>query len=176
MNWALLIYRLPAEPSRHRVAVWRKLRRVGALSLQQATWAVPSRADFLDGVERAASLVEVAQGEAIVLDVEPRGDESRARLEAAFTADREAEWTEFLGECNKYEDELEKEIRTKKFTPAELTEEEQNLDRLRRWYRDLRARDVFKAPPSDECDRRLKECTHKLEEFAERVFKEVERQ
>jgi hypothetical protein len=33
-----------------------------------------------------------------------------------------------------------------KFTLAELEEEEQSLERLRRWYRDIRARDVFGAP------------------------------
>ena len=32
-RWLLVVVRLPAEPSRHRVAVWRELRKVGALSL-----------------------------------------------------------------------------------------------------------------------------------------------
>ncbi|HMC37410.1 MAG TPA: chromate resistance protein ChrB, partial [Actinomycetota bacterium] len=27
MEWLLITYRIPAEPSRHRVAVWRELRR-----------------------------------------------------------------------------------------------------------------------------------------------------
>ncbi|MER6878347.1 Chromate resistance protein ChrB, partial [Amycolatopsis sp. NPDC000673] len=31
---------MPSGPSRHRVAVWRELRRVGALSLGQGAWAV----------------------------------------------------------------------------------------------------------------------------------------
>ena len=37
---------------------------------------------------------------------------------------------------------------------AELEEEEQSLDRLRRWHRDLAARDVFGAPlapPTPSC-------------------------
>jgi hypothetical protein len=29
-RWLILIYQLPREPSRHRVAVWRKLRDLGA--------------------------------------------------------------------------------------------------------------------------------------------------
>ena len=37
----MLIVRLPAEPSRHRVAVWRELRRAGAVPLGQGCWAVP---------------------------------------------------------------------------------------------------------------------------------------
>ena len=38
---------------------------------------------------------------------------------------------------------LRREIRNEKFTLAELDEEEQNVDRLRRWHRELRSRDVF---------------------------------
>src|SRR5215831_17921439 len=37
VSWRVITYRLPAEPSRHRVAVWRELRRLGAVSLQQGT-------------------------------------------------------------------------------------------------------------------------------------------
>jgi DNA-binding transcriptional regulator PaaX len=170
VDWVLLVYRLPAEPSRHRVAVWRELRRAGAVSLQQATWAVPAREDFIDAVTRAVELVERADGDAVVLDAVPRGDEMAARLEAMFTAEREQEWAEFLAECTKFDEEIDKEIRTKKFTAAELDEEEQNLERLRRWYRELRLRDVFGAASRAEAEWRVKECTDRLEDYAERVF------
>ncbi|NUR98088.1 MAG: hypothetical protein HOV67_22890, partial [Kribbellaceae bacterium] len=40
-RWLVLVVRIPAEPSRHRVAVWRELRKAGALSLGQGVWAVP---------------------------------------------------------------------------------------------------------------------------------------
>src|SRR6478609_8439493 len=96
VDWVLLTYRLPAEPSRHRVAVWRELRRVGAVSLQQAAWAVPARPDFVDAVGRAVELIERADGDVLVFDADPRGDAMAARLEALFTAEREAEWHEFL--------------------------------------------------------------------------------
>ena len=32
VQWLVLLVRVPAQPSRHRVAVWRELRRVGAVS------------------------------------------------------------------------------------------------------------------------------------------------
>ena len=49
MSWQIITYRLPKEPSRHRVAVWRELRRLGAVSLQQGTWALPSGEGFDEG-------------------------------------------------------------------------------------------------------------------------------
>jgi hypothetical protein len=170
MDWILLTYRLPAEPSRHRVAVWRELRKAGAVSLQQATWGLPSRRDLLDVVAKVTGIIEAAGGDALVFDASPRGPEMEARLEQAFTSDREAEWTEFLAECGKFEAEIAKEIRIEKFTPAELDEEEQNLERLTRWFRDLRRRDVFGAPSQHIAEGRLKECEAVLEGFAERVY------
>jgi vacuolar-type H+-ATPase subunit I/STV1 len=170
MDWIILTYRLPAEPSRHRVAVWRELRKAGALSLQQATWALPSRQDFADVVSKVTGLIEAASGEVLVFDASPRGADMEARLEAAFTAAREEEWSEFLAECGKFDSEIEKEIRNQKFTAAELDEEEQNLERLRRWFRDLRRRDVFVAGSQHGAEQRLKECGALLEDFADRVF------
>jgi hypothetical protein len=42
-TWLLLTYTLPPEPSALRVKVWRKLKRVGALLLQDALWVLPAR-------------------------------------------------------------------------------------------------------------------------------------
>jgi len=100
---------------------------------------------------------------------------SAAQLEALFTGQREAEWGEFVSDCGKYETELAGEIAKGKLTLAELDEEEQSLDRLRRWYRTIRARDLFGAPSAAVAERRLKECTAALEDFAERVYQARER-
>jgi hypothetical protein len=170
VRWLLLLARLPAEPSRHRVAVWRELRRAGALSVGQGVWALPQAGVFAQALDRAVALAERGDGEAIVLEATGRSEADAARLEALFTAAREAEWAEFLADCAKYEAELDKEIRTAKFTLAELEEEEQSLERLRRWHRDLRARDLFGAPSAAAAEQQLKHCAERLEDYSERVF------
>jgi len=166
----MLVIKLAAEPSRHRVAVWRELRKVGALSLGQGIWAVPDVPVFADGVRRAIELTERAQGEAVTLEAVGRGPDDAARFQRMFAEARQADWTEFLADCGKYEAELAKEIRIAKFTLAELEEEEQSLERLRRWHRDLTARDVFGAPEAAEATDRLKQCIAACEDYAERVF------
>ena len=170
MRWLLLLMRLPAEPSRHRVAVWRGLRRAGALSVAQGAWAVPAVGVFTQALDRAVGLVERGDGEALVLEATGRDEANAARLEAQFTAAREAEWAEFLADCAKYQAELDKETRTAKFTLAELEEEEQSLERLRRWHHDLRARDLFGAPSAAAAEQRLKHCAERLADYTERVF------
>ncbi|MEU6201449.1 Chromate resistance protein ChrB [Streptomyces sp. NPDC047061] len=169
-RWLVLVIKLPAEPSRHRVAVWRELRKVGALSLGQGIWAVPDVPVFADGVARALTLTEQADGHAMTLNASGRSAEDAARFQALFTAARSADWTEFLADCGKFEAELAKEIRIAKFTLAELEEEEQSLERLRRWHRDLTARDVFGAPEAAEAGERLRQRAAACEDYAERVF------
>ncbi len=83
---------------------------------------------------------------------------------------RRAEWAEFLSECDKYLAEVAKEIHNEKFTLAELDEEEQNVDRLRRWHRQLRSRDLFNSVDDDETQTRLDACIVALDRFTGLVY------
>jgi hypothetical protein len=174
VTWRVLTFRLHAEPSRHRVAVWRELRRLGAVALQQGTWAVPDGEPFDTGFVQVVDSINAAGGQPVVLTI--ADDEASAtQLEGLFTEQREAEWAEFLADCGKYERELADEVAKGKLTLAELDEEEQSLDRLRRWYRTIRTRDLYGAPSAAAADRRLKDCAEALDDFAEQVYQARER-
>jgi hypothetical protein len=100
----------------------------------------------------------------------PADDAMASRLEALFVAAREEEWVEFVRECDKFDAEIEREIANHKFTSAELDEEEHNLEGLRRWFRELRTRDVLRAPSASVADIRMKASAERLEGYAEMVF------
>jgi hypothetical protein len=153
------------------VAVWRELRRIGAVALGQGTWAVPDVPLFAEGLGRVVEFVRRSSGEVVLLDAAGRGEEDGARLEALFTEARQEEWTEFIADCDKFDAEIGKEIGKEKFTVAELEEEEQSMDRLRRWHRELRIRDVLGAPSATQAGQRLKGCEQRLEEYTEMVFR-----
>jgi flagellar biosynthesis regulator FlaF len=170
VRWNVLVVRLPAEPTRHRVAVWRELRRAGAVLLGQGVWALPDAPVFAEGIARTIALAERGDGHVTVLTAAGRAEEDTARLEAMFTSERDDEWNEFVSDCAKFDAEIDKEIRIGKFTMAELEEEEHSLERLRRWHRELAARDLFGAPNSVEAGQHLKHCTERLADYTERVF------
>src|SRR5260370_474311 len=67
MSWRGVTYRLPAEPSRHRGAIWRELRRLGAGPLQQGTWALPQGGPFDAGVAHVAAAIIPGGGQAVLL-------------------------------------------------------------------------------------------------------------
>jgi hypothetical protein len=149
--------------------VWRELRRLGAVSLQQGTWAVPAGEGFDEGFAQVVQTIDAAGGQPVTLAVAD-DDHSVAQLERLFTEQRDLEWQEFLADCDKYEAELADEVKKGKLTLAELDEEEESLERLRRWYRAIRARDLFGAPSAVAADRRLKDCAEALEQYAELVY------
>lgn len=174
MAWRILTYRLEAEASRHRVGIWRELRRAGAISLQNGTWAIPNGADFDAALERALVLIDRADGTALSFEVLPN-EATGTALRDLFVGEREAEWGEFVSECGKFAAEIASEVAKEKFTLAELDEEEQNLDRLRRWFREIRSRDLFGAPSADLAEQRLTQCSKILDDFANQVYEAGQR-
>jgi hypothetical protein len=169
-RWLVTAVRVPSEPSRHRVGVWRELRRIGAVTLGAGVWAVPAAPAFTPGMERVTELVDAAGGTVITLDCQPHDPRDRAALVAEFNAARSAEWTEFRSECAKFQTEISKEHRIGKYTLAELDEEEHSLDRLRRWARDIRARDVFTGSEGEQAEKELAGCIDTLEDYANHVY------
>jgi len=95
--------------------------------------------------------------------------------EVPAVADKVARVEDLVGraDCGKFDAEIGSEIAKSKFTLAELEEEEQSLDRLRRWHRELAARDVFGAPNAAEAGQQLKHCAERLADYTERVFRAV---
>jgi hypothetical protein len=172
-RWLLIVIRLPSGPSRHRVAVWRELRRLGAVSLGGGVWTAPAAPVFSEGFDRVVQLTRRADGEALTLDASPRTPVDHAQLVAEFNAARVEEWAEFTSECDRFEEEIAKERRISKFTVAELDEEEQSLDRLRRWFRELRARDIFGVPEGERATDGLKRCVEALDGYAAEVYQAV---
>lgn len=168
-------YTVPSNTSRHRVAVWRELRKIGAVSPQQAVWVLPNRPQGRRALERVQQLVANAGGEIVRLRGEALDDATQARLETLYVDAREEEYREFLIECERFIKEIAKEISKGKFTTAELDEEEQGYERLARWHREIHARTLYPTPSAPTAESRLKECEAAISDYAERVMAEQER-
>jgi hypothetical protein len=66
LEWVLLAYRLPREPSGPRVTVWRKLRRLGVVQVVDGLVGLPADARTREQLEWLADDVGEAGGEAWV--------------------------------------------------------------------------------------------------------------
>jgi hypothetical protein len=172
--WSLVLVQLPSEPSRHRVAVWRELRRGGAVPIGSGTWLLPDREPFVSSLGRAAELAARGGGTFAVIDASPKDEAAADVLRAAFAAARLDEWSEFEADCGKFEAEIDREFAKEKFTLGELEEEEQSLDRLRRWFATLQARDALELPEAQRAAQRLAGCERRADEYAEQVYRVVQ--
>lgn len=172
-GWTVFVLRLPSEPSRHRVAVWREMRRVGAVQLGQGSWALPDAPVFVDAVSRVIELVVQQEGEVSAFAATAIDEVTSKRVRRLYDQARLAEWAEFESECGKCLDELAKEVRNEKFTLAELDEEEQNVDRIRRWQRELRTRDVFESVQLSHTQALVDGCVDELDRFTALVYEAV---
>lgn len=66
LDWVLLAYRLPREPSTPRITLWRKLRRLGVVQVVDSLVALPADARTKEQLEWLADEVIEAGGEATV--------------------------------------------------------------------------------------------------------------
>jgi hypothetical protein len=165
-GWHLFVYRLPSKPSSARVAVWRDLRRLGALPLQQAAIALPEGhglEERLDAVE-ARVAAEGGTSYRFVVPADPR-------LEQEWNALRAQEYEEIVEECEtKFEREIEFEIFRDNLTASEAEEIEADLEKIRSWFARVSARDVFGAPSRERAEAAIARCAELLEDFEHRVF------
>src|SRR5207247_2541547 len=61
-EWALLVYRIPAQPSRLRLQIWRLLQRMGAVYLQNAACLLPARPDLVENMQYVAATIQEMGG------------------------------------------------------------------------------------------------------------------
>ncbi|TFC51096.1 MULTISPECIES: Chromate resistance protein ChrB [unclassified Cryobacterium] len=154
----------------HRVAIWRELRRMGAVPATAGAWAVPNLLAFTEQVPAVRELAERGEGTLAVFEVTGQSQADASILRDAFAAARRDEWNEFIADCGKFDAEIDREFAKEKFTFGELEEEEQSLDRLRRWHRDLMRRDALALPDAVRAAEHLAQSTEKLAVYSERVF------
>lgn len=174
MGWLVVTYRLPSGSSSARVAVWREVRRSGALLLQRSIVAFPDDDAFRRAADRFRVLVAEAGGVTLALRAQPAGELDAAALTDAWNEARAAEYAELSAECAKFLGEIEHEFAIEKFTLAELDEEEAELDKLERWHARIKARDIHAAAGAEEADAALANARQALERYSTAVFERTQ--
>jgi len=66
-RWLMLTYRVPSEPTRFRTYIWRQVKALGCLHLQQAVWLLPETPDLDSEFRKLVSKIEEFGGEASLL-------------------------------------------------------------------------------------------------------------
>jgi hypothetical protein len=142
----LLVYRIPREPSRHRVAVWRKLRDLGALYIQDGVVALPEDAVTREQLEWLQLRVREAGGEATLWEARPGTVAERAELVRDFRHSREEAYRIIIAKAER--------LRRKAQMGGKGLSEQ--IGKLERQFRAERRRDYFRSPLRGEAAAALK--------------------
>lgn len=162
--------RVPAEPSARRVGLWRKLKGLGAIYLQNGVCLLPRTEDHLRRLKIIENEIAGMEGECVLMQAVGLDPAQEQKLVTRFQADRDDQYREFLGKCDSFTAEIQKEIRIEKFTYAELEEEDAELRKLERWLEKIRKLDFHEAPLARTAEERLEACRLSLDDYARRVF------
>ncbi|KPH05394.1 chromate resistance protein ChrB (plasmid) [Rhizobium acidisoli] len=170
LAWLLLTYKVPPDPATKRIALWRRLKGMGAVYLQNGVCLLPKTDDHVRRLKMLENDVSKMGGESVILETVALDRAQEDKVVSRFKADRDDQYREFLGRCADFEAEIAKEIAINKFTYAELEEEDTDLRKLQGWLEKIEKLDFYGATLAAEASERLRGCEALLDSYAQRVF------
>lgn len=149
-EWVLLAYRLPREPSTPRIALWRRLRRLGAVQILDGLVALPRDGRTQEHFEWLADEIVEAGGEASLWFAAP-GSSAHARQLGQRMAEAAAEeYRTVIGAA---------EAARK----TDAAAQRRTLARLRRALQATSARDFFPPPEREQARQAVEELASAVE-------------
>jgi hypothetical protein len=169
-GWLLLTYKVPAEPTKVRVGIWRRIRSLGAVYIQNSICVLPTTPDHQRQLRMVQNEIESAGGEAVIFETLALDAKQEELVVSRFKHDRDQDYEEFLDKCADYKGEIAKEVKAEHYTFAELKENDEDLKKLKNWLERIKALDFYGAPARAAAEQQLAECDALLESYANEVF------
>jgi len=172
--WLVLNYTLPTAPSRHRVAAWRALKKMGAVNVQQSMWLIPDSEENYKQMADLSREIEESGGTAMLMGSRFFDQEQEDRMCDLFNEKKNAEYREFIAECGKYLSGIERKTRNRRFVDDDLKEEVAEQEKLLKYYEKIAAGDVFMASEGSSAQVQTELIQAALDGYRELVSRHVE--
>jgi hypothetical protein len=168
--WLLLSSRLPREPSRLRLGVWRRLRRIGAVLLHDSVWVLPAGDETREALEWLAQEIEEQGGTALVWEATALSADQDRRVVDHFRREADERYAEIAAAAREIRDAVVGNrrggTRRRVPRPGAVSHALRRLDGLKRALRLERRRDWFRAPGAAAAAAALQEIGAELERAA----------
>ncbi len=162
LQWLLFSYRLPREPTRLRLAAWRRLRRVGAVLLHETVWALPADPKTREHLEWLAEEIEENGGTTLLWQAESLSASQERGTVVRFRAEAEARYREIAESANAIRRAATTSQRSR--SPERLRHAVRQLKGLHRAVRLERRRDYFRVDGRQEAAAALRAALAAIEE------------
>jgi hypothetical protein len=175
-SFTLLVYRMPAKPTAARVAVWRQLKKSGAIYLQQSVCVFPDNRALRKDLEPTLERITAGKGEYHLLPLRSLDDAEKGKLIEQFQEQTSNHYQEIIENCEvNFTKEIEFETFRKNFTYEEAEEIRAEFEKIIAWYERVLRRDWFGAPNQGKAKEWIDRCEMLLEEFESKVFERQEK-
>ena len=94
--WSILVYRIPTQPTRLRLLIWRKLQAMGALCLQDAVYLLPARPELDENMQYIAAQIEEMGGSCYLFAASTLLPDSTERLIEEFRSQADDRFDELI--------------------------------------------------------------------------------
>jgi len=159
-GWTLLVYKIPTQPSRLRLLIWRKLQAMGALYIQNAACLLPARHDLDENMQYIAAQIEEMGGSSYLFAADTRLPGGEDRLTAEFRDQADERLEEIVDRLDKVSARLEHAA-----SPSALERAEGDLKRERVAYLRARRLAYFGSTKEAEVDARLETLKRSLDDL-----------
>ena len=166
----LIVVNTAGSSSTLRVHVWRKLRSLGALYLQQSVALLPDKPQPRRVVGRLADRARQEGGTVRVMPITISDDATERSILEDFCRERTDEYAEVCARTPSFLDEIATERRKGRATYTEVEESEADLHRLESWLGKIQARDYFGAAGMAEAIAAVAACSEELEKFEQEAL------
>ena len=144
-EWLLLIHLLPPKPTSLRVRIWRKLQKLGAVSLKNSVYVLPFGEKTHEDFQWLKQEVESAGGEATVLRAGSVEGATDDELVALFRGQRAEEYARVTAELDGLAGAVRGQRKGGHLSPGRLSSHEADLSRLHQELERIIAVDFFLA-------------------------------
>lgn len=136
-SWLLLLFSLPANRNTERVAVWRRLKKTGAVQIKTSTYLLPDEPPQYEQFQWLAKQIRDYGGDSTLVRAQDIEGLTREKVVAMFNDARNKDYAELKKSLQQF-------VARGKKAEAETAAAE--LERLTRQFREIRAVDFFDSP------------------------------
>jgi hypothetical protein len=165
--WLLVTVSTAGAPAALRVTVWRKLKQLGALYLQQSACLLPKHPSVTRAISQLQARVVRDGGTIRVLTIRFEDPAEEHDVVEELRSARESEYREVLTHFPTFFDELRMETARGRTTFEEVEECEADLVRFRTWISKIRSRDYFAAELGEHVQSELGRAEEEMARFAD---------
>jgi DNA-binding transcriptional regulator PaaX len=158
VQWLVLIYTIPPEPTRKRAFVWRELKKIGAVYLRDGVCALPDQPATRLAVQAIVNRVRAFDGRATLVEAALIDDLSAQEVVRQSRAARQAEYDALTTSSRELLEHVRRELAHRDFAEVETRSLLEDVGKLWRWYDQICARDYFAADTAATASAPIAEC------------------